>query len=199
MRLVQFVFQKAIHKTAHHADILRHDTRGNAAIEFAVLAPIFILIMAVSSDIGALIFARFQLEAAISNSASYTIVHADQIDGTNDNQLAKNLALMIAGQYTSGDTSSSIIVNDGVQAAYDGATIKIDGTPGSTGACFCPTGTAVAFDWGSQQTCSSSCPDGANAGKYVVIAAKQSYAPLFSGYGIVNDGFIYASAVVQTK
>ncbi|NTH16757.1 pilus assembly protein [Agrobacterium rhizogenes] len=199
MRLVQFALQKVTCKIIRQADALRRNAKGNAAIEFAVLAPIFILIMAVSFDIGSLIFARFQLEAAISNGASYATVHADQIDGTNDNQLAKSIALMIAGQFTSGNTSASIVINNGMQARYDGTTIRIDGTPGSTGACYCPSGTASSFDWGSQQTCGSSCPDGAGAGKYVMITAKQAYAPMFSGYNIVKDGYIYASAVVQTK
>lgn len=175
------------------------DRQGNAAIEFAILSPIFLLIMAASCDMGALIYARFQLEAAVSNSASYTIAHSDQIDGINDSALAKNLALLIAGQYTSGDASASITINDGIQANFAGPTIKIDGTSSSTGACYCPTGAATSFIWGSQQTCSSPCPDRANAGKYVVITAKQAYSPMFSDLGIVKDGFIYANAVVQTK
>ncbi len=199
MRRVRFIMQKLTLQTIRRANALRQDRNGNAAIEFAILAPIFTLILAVSFDIGALIFARFQLEAAISNNASYAIVHSDQIDGKSDNQLAKSLALMIAGQFTSGDASASVVVNDGAQASYDGAIIKIDGTPGPTGACYCPKGVASSFDWGSQQTCGSSCPDGAVAGKYVVMTAKQAYAPMFSGYGLADGDYIYASAVVQTK
>lgn len=191
--------RKRTDKIHCQADALWRDIRGNVAIEFAVLAPIFALILAVSFDMGTLLFARFQLEAAISNSASYTIVHSDQIDGRNDRVLAKNLALLIAGQYTSGDASASIIVNNGVEANFNGAIIKIDGSPSSTSACYCPAGAALSFNWGSQRSCSSSCPDGADAGKYVVITAKQAYAPMFSGYDIVQDGYIYASAVVQTK
>ncbi|NTJ68577.1 pilus assembly protein [Agrobacterium rhizogenes] len=199
MKLPPFSLRKLRRSISHHSNILGQDKRGNAAVEFAVLAPLFIFIMAVSFDMGSLIFARFQLEAAISNSASYALVHADQADGLNDSLLAKSIALMIARQYSSAGASASIAINDGVQANFDGATIRIDGTPASTGACYCPSGSAASFVWGSQQTCSSSCPDGANAGKYVVISAKQAYAPLFSGYNIVNDGYIYASAVVQLK
>ncbi|SCB24184.1 TadE/TadG family type IV pilus assembly protein [Rhizobium hainanense] len=199
MKLLPFSPRKFKRTLSHHADALGRDDRGNAAVEFAVLAPVFLFIMAVSFDMGSLIFARFQLEATISNTASYTLVHADQVDGLNDSLLAKSVALMIAGQYPSTGASASIAINDGVQANFDGATIRIDGTPASTGACYCPSGSAASFVWGSQQTCSSSCPDGANAGKYAVISAKQTYAPLFSGYNIVNDGYIYASAVVQLK
>ncbi|MEF0941377.1 TadE/TadG family type IV pilus assembly protein [Rhizobium sp. BR 362] len=161
MRFGPFIMQKISFNIFRQANALKQDVSGNAAIEFAILAPIFTLILAVSFDIGALVFARFQLEAAISNNASYAIVHSDQIDGKSDNQLAKSLALMIAGQFTSGDASASVVVNDGVQASYDGAIVKIDGTPGPTGACYCPKGMASSFNWGSQQTCGSSCPDGA--------------------------------------
>lgn len=199
MKLVQFVLQKPAHKISHLLGSLPKKTEGNAAIEFAVVAPIFAIMMVGSIDFGALLFARFQLEAAISNDASYAIVHADEIDGSNDSDLAKKLALMIAGQYTASGTSAMIVVNNGASARYDAEAIKLDGTPSSTAACYCPTGVATTFRWGSQQVCSSTCPDGASAGKYVVITAKQAYAPMFYGYNLVQDGYIYASAAVQVK
>ena len=174
------------------------DTKGNAAIEFALVVPIFALVFVASVDLGMLVFSRFQLEAAVSASASYAIAHADQVDGSNGSELAKNLALMIASNYR-GDATAAIQVNNGPQASYDGATIKIGGVSSQANACYCPKGNAASVEWGSQVTCNSSCPDGGRAGRYVAVTAKQAYTPFFTMFDVVKDGSIAANAMVQTK
>lgn len=178
-------------------DILQ-DIKGNAAIEFALVAPIFALILVASVDLGMLIFSRFQLEAAVSSSASYAIAHADQVDSTNGDELAKNMALMIAGNYR-GDATAFIEINNGSQASYNGTKIKIGGVPSRANACYCPAGTASTIDWGSDQSCGTPCPDGGRAGRYVSVTARQAYTPFFSVFDVVKDGFITADAIVQTK
>lgn len=177
---------------------LLQDIKGTAAIEFAVVAPIFALVLVASVDLGMLIFSRFQLEAAVSASASYAIAHADQVDSSNGDELAKNIALMIAGNYR-GDATAFIQVNNGSQASYDGMTIKIGGVPSQANACYCPTGAASLVDWGKERTCGASCPGGGRAGRYVSVTAQQAYTPFFSGFDVVKDGLITASAIVQTK
>ncbi|WP_245422958.1 TadE/TadG family type IV pilus assembly protein [Neorhizobium huautlense] len=178
-------------------NVLR-DTTGNAAIEFALVVPIFALVFVASVDLGMLVFSRFQLEAAVSASASYAIAHSDQVDGSNGSELAKNLALMIASNYR-GDATVVIQVNNGPQASYDGAKIKIGGVNSQANACYCPKGNAVSVDWGGQFTCNTSCPDGGRAGRYVAVTARQTYTPFFRMFDVVRDGFIAANAVVQTK
>ncbi len=174
------------------------DTRGNAAIEFALVVPIFTLVFVASVDLGMLVFSRFQLEAAVSASASYAIAHSDQVDGSNGSELAKNLALMIASNYR-GDATAVIQVNNGPQASYDGTKIKIGGVPAQANACYCPKGNAASVEWGAQFTCNSSCPDGGRAGRYVAVTTRQAYTPFFTMFDVVKDGFIAANAVVQTK
>lgn len=178
-------------------DVLK-DTRGNAAIEFALVVPIFALVFVASVDLGMLVFSRFQLEAAVSASASYAIAHSDQVDGSNGSELAKNLALMIASNYR-GDATAVIQVNNGPQASYDGTKIKMGGVSAQANACYCPKGNAASVDWGSQVTCNSSCPDGGRAGRYVAVTARQAYTPFFTMFDVVKDGFIAANAMVQTK
>lgn len=174
------------------------DITGIAAIEFALVAPIFILVFTASVDLGLVIFSRFRLEAAVSASASYAIAHADQVDSTNGAELAQNMALMIASSY-GGDATALIQVNNGSQASYNGMKIKISGVPSQANACYCPTGVASKVDWGSQRTCGSSCPDGGRAGRYVSVAAQQAYVPFFAMFEFVKDGSLTASAIVQTK
>lgn len=175
------------------------DAKGSAAIEFALVAPIFALILAGSVDLGLLLFARFQLEAAVSDSASYAMVHTDQVDSTSGDDLAAKMATIIAGGTASGQTHASIVVNNGARADYDGTKIKLSGQASQSNSCYCPTGGAWSLNWGGVQSCGTSCPGGIFGGKYVAITAKQAYTPLFRSYGMVSDGFLYASAVVQTK
>ncbi|MCZ7853823.1 pilus assembly protein [Agrobacterium salinitolerans] len=178
---------------------LIEDARGIAAIEFALVAPLFALILAGSLDLGLLLFSRFQLEAAVSDSASYAMVHTDQVDSTNGDDLAAKMATIIAGGIASSETHAEIVVNNGAKADYDGTKIKLSGAASQSNSCYCPTGGAWTLNWGGVRSCGTSCPGGTIGGKYVVITVKQAYAPLFTSYGMVKDGFLYASAVVQTK
>lgn len=182
---------------SHALNVLR-DTAGNAAIEFALVVPIFALVFVASIDLGMLVFSRFQLEAAVSASASYAIAHSDQVDGHSGSELAKKLALMIANNYR-GDATAVIQVNNGPQASYDGTKIKIGGVAAQADACYCPKGNAASIEWGSPFTCNASCPDGGLAGRYVAVTARQAYTPFFTMFDVVRDGFIAANAVVQTK
>ncbi|MFB7146027.1 TadE/TadG family type IV pilus assembly protein [Agrobacterium deltaense] len=184
-------------RIGHGLNVLR-DRKGNAAIEFALVVPIFALVFVESVDLGMLVFSRFQLEAAVSASASYAIAHSDQVDGSNGSELAKNLALMIASNYR-GEATAVIQVNNGPQASYDGAKIKIGGVYSQANACYCPKGNAASVEWGSQVTCNSPCPDGGRAGRYVAVTATQAYTPFFTMFDVVKDGSIAANAMVQTK
>lgn len=181
------------------AKSLRKDRDGSAALEFAIVAPIFIAVLAVSLDLGMVVFARFQLESAVSGAANYAIVNASMVDATNGSTLASNIAQLIASQTTVGTATASVTVNDGVTAAYNTNMITIGGLASQASACYCPTGSADAITWGSQQSCGASCPTGELAGKYVRITMQQTYNPVFSSYGISNNGLISANALVRIQ
>ncbi|HXV32133.1 MAG TPA: TadE/TadG family type IV pilus assembly protein [Sinorhizobium sp.] len=190
---------RVLHALGRLRPVRAMGSRGNAAIEFALLAPIFAVILAGGIDLAVLIMSRFHLEATVSNSASYALVKADMVDAENSSDLAETMATMIASEDTTGETQASIVINNGAIADYDGAKISIHGTASRADACYCPDGTATSLDWGSERSCASSCPKGSEAGKYVVITVKQAYAPLFSSFGIIKDDSIQASAIVRTK
>ncbi|ASY66656.1 hypothetical protein SJ05684_b56740 (plasmid) [Sinorhizobium sojae CCBAU 05684] len=173
--------------------------RGNAAIEFALVTPIFAVILAGGLDLAMLVFSRFRLEAAVSNSASYALVQADMVDAKNSSDLAEKLAVMIASEDAGGNKHASIVVNNGASADYNGTKISIRGMPGRGDACYCPSGSAASLVWGSARTCASACPSGGKAGKFVVVTVKQAYTPLFSSLGIVKGDSIDASAVIRAK
>ena len=111
------------------------DRGGNAAIEFALIAPILVIILAGSTDLGLLIFSRFRLEATISNSASYAMVHADQVDSKSGEDLATKIATIIASEDASGEAIASIVVNNGAKASYAGNRIKLGGAASQAIGC----------------------------------------------------------------
>lgn len=174
------------------------DSKGNAAIEFALVMPLFAVIFVGSADIGMLIFSRFKLEGAVSASVSYAVAHGDQVDSTNGRALAKNLVSIVANN-SSGDVDVLVDINNGPQAVNEGANVTLDGQPARADACYCPKGTPSSLEWGAQYTCNAVCPDGGRAGKYVVIVVKRDYTPFFTMLSALNGGTIAASAMVQAQ
>lgn len=181
------------------ANILRKDRGGSAALEFAIVAPIFIAVLGVSLDLGMAVFARFQLESAVSGAASYAMINGSMVDATNGSTLAGNIAQFIAGQATLGAATALVTINNGSTATYNANIINIGGLASQASACYCPTGSAGAITWGSQQSCGASCPTGELAGKYVAITMNQTYNPIFASYGLSNNGQISANALVRIQ
>lgn len=194
--------QRAVHPRENRLTTLRkrllRNVAGSAAIEFAVVAPLFAFVFGASIDLGVMLFTRFQLEGSVSAGISYAIAHADQVDGTNGAELAKSIAMMTTGS-DRGNLTALVQINKGPQASYGGRTITLGGTASQANACYCPKGTADAVNWGSQQTCGTVCPDGGRAGRYVSVAVRQTYTPFFPMLNFAESGVINASAMVQTK
>ncbi len=116
------------------------DKTGNATIEFALVIPLFAVIVVGSADIGMLIFSRFKLGGAVSASASYAVAHVDQVDSANGGALAKNLVSIVANN-SSDDVDVLVDINNDPQAVNEGAKVTLDGQPARADACYCPKGT----------------------------------------------------------
>jgi len=80
-----------------------------------------------------------------------------------------------------------------------GDTIALGGTASNADSCYCPAGSGSSLTWGSTFTCGNSCSAGGLAGKFVAITASRTYTPIFSSYGIVKNGTLSATAVVETQ
>ena len=181
------------------------DDRGIAAIEFAVIAPLFCLLFVAAIDIGSAVYTRFKLDAAVSAGANYALINAANVSATGGATLASNIAAIVENGVASGYANEAIVVNNGPTATVSGGTPSAAGTlsTGGTNApadsCYCPTGTTTAFTWGAAKTCGSACAGGAVAGKFVTIVATRTYNPIFSSYGLIANNTITASATVETQ
>lgn len=180
------------------------DRRGVAAVEFALLTPVFCLLLAGVVDLGGALFTKFQLDAAVTAGANFAQINAANVGSTNGQALADNIATIVQTSQGVGWANDDVIVNNGPSATIQpgggsSQTTTTGGTASNADLCYCPSGTPGAFTWGSSTTCGASCPATGYAGKFVTITATRQYTPIFSSYGLVQNDTISASAAVQVQ
>lgn len=177
------------------------DIRGIAAVEFAILAPVFCLLLAAVIDLGGVLYTKFKLDAAVTAGANFAQVNATNVSSTNGATLASNIATIVETSQGSGWADDGVVVNNGPSTTVTGGTASSSGTASNADQCYCPSGTVGSFTWGSSTSCGTAC-SGSNtgfAGKFVTITASKSYTPIFSTYGIVQNDTISATAAVQVQ
>ncbi|TPI47349.1 pilus assembly protein [Mesorhizobium sp. B2-9-1] len=183
------------------ARFLRRETSGASAVEFALISPVLILILAGLVDIGASLKAKFDLSSAISAGSNYALLGADKVNSAGGGTLAGNILAVVANGLGSAGGSVQVVVNNGATVNYDtsNGTATQTGTVSNADLCYCPTGSAASVTWGSAVTCGSTCPAGGIGGKFVAISASRSFSPLFGGFDVVNSGNITVRAMVQPQ
>jgi len=183
------------------ARALASDNRGIAAVEFALVTPIFCLLLAGILDLGGALYTKFKLDSAVTAGANFAQINASNASSTNGQTLANNIATIVETSQGAGWADDGVVVNNGPTATVSAGAATPSGTATNADVCYCPTRTAGAFTWGGSVTCGAACP-GTNtgyAGKFVTITASHPYAPIFSSYGIVQNNTISVSAAVQVQ
>lgn len=175
------------------------DERGASAVEFALLLPVFALLLVGVIDYGGVLYKKFRLNSAVSAGANFALVNATSVSSSGGATLASSIASIMGISNTADTTQGTIVVNNGPTATFSSGSTVASGTAANADSCYCPTLSGSALSWGSAQTCGASCTGGGFAGKFVTIVARQNYTPSFSNYGLVQNGLISSSVVVQTK
>jgi Flp pilus assembly protein TadG len=178
---------------------LSGDRAGVAAVEFAMVLPVFGLLLAGVVDLGNVLYTRFRLDSAVSAAADYVEVNAASVSSTGGATLGGNAASIVQSSQGSNWADASVVINDGPTSTVNNGTASAGGTASNADSCYCPTFSAGNTTWGSGVTCGSACATGPTAGKFVVITASRTYTPVFSTYGIVQNGTISSSATVRTQ
>lgn len=172
---------------------------GIAAVEFALIAPIFVLILAGTIDLGIQIYLEAKIGAAVAAGAEYAAVNASSVNSANGASLASAIANVAANANGSGWENSSVVVNNGPSATVTGGTLSAGGTAANADSCYCPTGSPPNWSWGTAVACGSACTGGGIAGKFVTVTASRSVTPLFPAFNFVRGSTITQSALVQTQ
>jgi Flp pilus assembly protein TadG len=179
---------------------LAHDEAGVAAIEFAIFATVFLMILAATVDIGLLLFTQSELDAAVSAGAEYAAPSDKLVNSTSGGALATSIANIVTNANGANSANATIVVNDGPTVTVTNGTSSSSGTAGNADSCYCPTGTPGNWSWGSAVTCGSACGGGGVAGQFVTISASTTVSPLFPAFGFVqNGGTINSYALVETQ
>jgi Flp pilus assembly protein TadG len=173
--------------------------RGVAALEFCVIAPMFILMLAGLIDLGNVMWLRMRLEASVSAATNVALQNPTMVSAASGASLASNMASVLGANLGATLQSGTVIVNNGPAVSVSNGVQTASGTAANANSCYCPSGTGSPWTWGSAVTCASACANGAYGGKYVTVAETQTYQPLFSTYGMVKNNQVSASAIVQVQ
>ena len=161
---------------------MAREEAGVAAIEFAIFATVFLMIVAATVDIGLVLFTQSELDAAVSAGAEY----------------AANSAALVASNPSGLATNIANIVDNANGTSWANATVDVNNSNDETG-CYCPTGTPGNWSWGGAVSCGSSCNGGGLAGQFVTITATTGISSLFPAFGFVSGTTISRSALVETQ
>lgn len=178
------------------------DNRCIAILEFALLAPVFVVTLAGVVDVGNAIYTRSRLEAALAVGANYAQVNLTQVSSSGGAALASDVASLVATSDGNPALDVTVVVNHGPTVTITGGvTAPTTGTAASADSCYCPTGSPSSWTWGSAVTCGNACGGTGTptAGKFVTITASYHFTPLFIGYAFVTNGTMSAGAAVQTQ
>jgi Flp pilus assembly protein TadG len=159
---------------------------GVAAIEFAIIVPVFLIIFVGAVDLGRVMYTAYQLDSAVAAGAEYAAVHPTSVSSTGGASLASSVATVVENANGSGWAQNGVLTAGGTAANAD--------------KCYCPTGTGPNWSWGNAVTCGAACPNGSTiAGKFVTVTASVSYSPFLTDYGLVTNGTLTQSALAETQ
>jgi Flp pilus assembly protein TadG len=179
----------------------RGQDRGTAMVEFALLAPVFLIAFAGTVDLGNAMYTQIRLESALAAGANYALLPASlsQVNSTNGGTLASNIASIVTGNNPGTQPNATVVVNNGPRATVTSGTPGSGGTAANANYCYCPTGSTPSWTWGASVSCGNACTGGGTAGQFVTITASYSFTPFFPIYGFVQGGTMTIGTLVQTQ
>jgi Flp pilus assembly protein TadG len=180
------------------SSVLRNRT-GAAAIEFAIMMPIFLLIVVGVTDLGGMLFTHYQLEQAVAAGAEYAAVNASSVNSTSGGTLASSIATLIENANGNGWANDDVVINNGPSVSVTNGSASSSGTASNADNCYCPSGSPPNWSWGSSATCGSTCAAGNNSGKFVTITATATYTPLLTAFNLVQTTTLRQSVVVEAQ
>lgn len=170
---------------------------GASAVEFAVLAPILLLILAAIIDLGTLVYTRMQIESAISAATAYAFANAENVSGENGGSLGLGMTKLLVARL-GGDISADIVVNNGPRQSYAEGQIASSGSASQASQCHCLQNNGGALTWVTT-SCGAACVAGGTAGRFVSITVRKPYQPLFYDYGMTQNSQAMGAAIARLQ
>ena len=162
---------------------LARSRQGVAAVEFAFIAPILLILMASVSQISLFVFKRMKANEAVSSAANSALSSGAGLTSSTADSTANLLAAILRAPDKDG--TALVLINGSRQYNITATSVTASGPASAADECRCPSSNGASISWGSAVACTSTCPSGAPAGKYVSISYSRPYKPIFPTYGIV--------------
>lgn len=178
---------------------MREGEAGIAAVEFAFLVPVFLILIMGVVDLGQMLYAYYELDQSVAAGAEYAALNAANVTSTNGAALANSIATAITNASGTNWANGTVVVNNGPTVTITGGTAVSSGTATNADEFYCLTGSSPNWNWGTGYTSQSSCTSGGTAGKYVTVTATYAYVPLLQIYSFIQSGTLTQSAAVQTQ
>jgi uncharacterized protein (UPF0333 family) len=163
---------KSVLPISGHFRWLVRSRSGSAAVEFAVVFPVMLLIFAATVDMGFAYYQKSRIGSAISAAAYYAVKNGSSLSSTTADTMRTTLETIIRSTLgTSTDITVSILINNSTTASAASNYYCVTGYP--------PTYTSTGT---SQTTCSGSL----TSGKFVTITVTQQIKPLILAPGLIT-------------
>ncbi|WP_020179754.1 TadE/TadG family type IV pilus assembly protein [Methylopila sp. M107] len=178
---------------------LARDRRGASAVEFALLTPVFGLILAGTLDMGSSLYAQFGLNSAVSAGANYALANASGASSSGSATLSDAISKLASGAQGLTVVTGVATVNAGTTSTTLNSATSRAGTASAADSCYCPSVSGATVTWGSVMTCNAACPSGGYAGKFVVVSAARQFTSFLGSYSFAPTGRIFAQTMVQVQ
>lgn len=175
---------------------IAQDENGSIAVEFALVAPLLIFILAGVMDIGGATYVKLSLDSRLTSAAEYALLQPAPGDQEAAAVLAEKLSVLLQGGAI--DTAT-VVVNNGASATWDGTAATVAFLPGDAASCYCPTLAQDGVGWGQSMACGTGCTSGDTAGQFVQISATARHIAVFPGYDFIEDGIVSARTVLRLQ
>ncbi|HLY04457.1 MAG TPA: TadE/TadG family type IV pilus assembly protein [Rhizomicrobium sp.] len=172
---------------------------GIAAVEFAFIVPIFLVLFAGIADVSQMLYAYYELDQAVAAGSQYAVLNAANVTSTTGAALASSIATVVENANGSAWTNDTVVVNNGPTVTVTNGTASSSGTAANADKYYCITGSQGSWTWGTAYTSQSSCSPSGTAGKYVTITASYSYVPLVGIYHVFTNSTLHQSAAVRVQ
>ncbi|WP_192843242.1 TadE/TadG family type IV pilus assembly protein [Aureimonas sp. AU12] len=181
--------------------VFRQDVGGVAAIEFAIIGPVLVLILAGASDIGLAVMTRMQVNEGVSAAANAALVSGAGLSSASADATATVMAKILqrTRRLANPTATYKITFNGGRSYDFRGGSGVASGAASAADECRCPMQANGAIAWGAKVDCNTPCSNMSLSGRYVSIEVTWPYTPLFAQYGFIrNEGIhVQTLALVQ--
>lgn len=173
---------------------LRGDQRGSIAVEFALVAPVLMVVLAGVIDIGSAAYVRHSLDTRVTAAAEYALMSGKLKTLRDVDELATDLLRLLQG---GASETVEVAVNNAARIEWTGSSSTTTLGPGDADAHYC-----IASDgeiaWINAVDEDTPCgTSGEAAGQFVRISATARHVSIFPGYAFSDEDTVGASAVLR--